>query len=358
MKILYGIQGTGNGHITRARAMATALRNENVDVQFLVSGRPKEKLFDMEIFGDYWWREGLTFCAKNGRVALTETVVKSRPRQFTQDIRDLSVENFDLIITDYEPVTAWAGRRSSKRVLGLGHQYALGHKVPKARMTPIDKFILQNFAPADEELGLHWHHFGSQILPPIAPVHETAQLATMDSQETPYHLVYLPFESPYNIAKLLRHFKKTRFVIYHSEVQPKIVGNMEWRKPSRISFPHALAGCSGVICNAGFELASESLQLGKKLLVKPLAGQFEQFSNALSLESLGWGRAMMDLTPSITEEWIAEQHGIKVGYPDTAAAVAKYIAQGAVGGTADLVNELWQATIMPDAFILDTSVAA
>ncbi len=53
MKILYGVQGTGNGHITRARAMANALQERDVDVQFLVSGRPKVKLFDMEPFGAF-----------------------------------------------------------------------------------------------------------------------------------------------------------------------------------------------------------------------------------------------------------------------------------------------------------------
>jgi uncharacterized protein (TIGR00661 family) len=45
-----------------------------------------------------------------------------------------------------------------------------------------------------------------------------------------------------------------------------------------------------VICGAGFELAGESLQLGKKLLVKPLKGQFEQLSNALALEKASTGK--------------------------------------------------------------------
>ena len=50
-----------------------------------------------------------------------------------------------------------------------------------------------------------------------------------------------------------------------------------------------------MICGAGFELAGESLQLGKKLLVKPLKGQFEQLSNALALEKLQLARIMRRL---------------------------------------------------------------
>ena len=182
MKILYGVQGTGNGHITRARAMAKALsdakaRGADIDVQFLVSGRPRFKLFDMEPFGDYWWCEGLTFRSKKGRVVLTETLIKSRPMQLVQDIRELDVSPFDLIITDYEPITAWAGKLAGVKVIGLGHQYAFGQSIPQAKATMIDKRVLQNFAPADVELGLHWHHFGTPILPPIAPVHLTIEIS-------------------------------------------------------------------------------------------------------------------------------------------------------------------------------------
>src|SRR5690606_32265718 len=53
MKILYGVQGTGNGHITRTRAMARELGKRSVAVDYLFSGRPADKFFDMEEFGDY-----------------------------------------------------------------------------------------------------------------------------------------------------------------------------------------------------------------------------------------------------------------------------------------------------------------
>jgi len=46
-KILYGVQGTGQGHISRARGVAEALKDYDVDVTWLFSGRPKEKFFDM-----------------------------------------------------------------------------------------------------------------------------------------------------------------------------------------------------------------------------------------------------------------------------------------------------------------------
>ena len=45
-------------------------------------------------------------------------------------------------------------------------------------------------------------------------------------------------------------------------------------------FQQDLHRCEGVICSAGFELPSEAIQLGKKLLVQPVAGQMEQQQRA------------------------------------------------------------------------------
>ena len=58
MKILYGVQGTGNGHLTRSRVMAEHLKNSELDVTYLISGREKSELFAMEPFGDFEHRAG------------------------------------------------------------------------------------------------------------------------------------------------------------------------------------------------------------------------------------------------------------------------------------------------------------
>ena len=67
MRILYGVQGTGNGHLTRARIMAKALAAAGAEVDWVFSGRPKEKFFDMEAFGDYQVYRGLTFATQSGK---------------------------------------------------------------------------------------------------------------------------------------------------------------------------------------------------------------------------------------------------------------------------------------------------
>lgn len=43
MKIFYGIQGTGNGHITRGRIMAREFQAANLEVTYQFTGRPQDK---------------------------------------------------------------------------------------------------------------------------------------------------------------------------------------------------------------------------------------------------------------------------------------------------------------------------
>ena len=132
MKIFYGVQGTGNGHITRARVMAKELHQVGIEVTFQFTGRPADKYFDMEIFNDYQIRTGLTFNTDNGQVNYLKTARDLKPLTFISDIKSLDLSAYDLIISDFEPVTAWAARLQKKPVLGIGHQYAFNHKIPRA----------------------------------------------------------------------------------------------------------------------------------------------------------------------------------------------------------------------------------
>lgn len=47
MKILFGVQGTGNGHISRARALNKYLKADGISVDYIFSGRERDKYFDM-----------------------------------------------------------------------------------------------------------------------------------------------------------------------------------------------------------------------------------------------------------------------------------------------------------------------
>lgn len=326
MKILYGVQGTGNGHISRARAMNKYLKKLGVEVDFLFSGRERDAYFDMLEFGDWRCHKGLTFLHEAGKLKIMQTLKQANPIQLLQDIRKLDLDTYDLVISDFEPITAWAAKLKNKTCIGIGHQYAFEYDVPRCGDNFFTRALMKYFAPAKISLGLHWHHFNQPILPPIAETH-----STQDPVEKNKILVYLGFEDSDDVLQYLEEFSAYKFVYYAPFEKYERCEHIHLKPLSREGFKYDLATAEGVICNAGFELGSEAIQLGKKLLVKPLAGQLEQLSNAKALEELGLAMSMPRLDASITREWLQNFNSKRINYPNVAKAIATWI-----------VNESWR----------------
>lgn len=338
MRILYGVQGTGNGHISRARAMAAALRDHpELDVQWLFSGRSQDKLFSMEAFGDYWWREGLTFVHREGRLDGLATAKQLNLGRLLRDIRELPLGDFDLVISDFEPVTAWAARRRGVASLGLGHQYAFNFPIPAPRFNWMARGIMRAFAPVQSSLGMHWYHFGHPILPPIAQPHGKDQAGDGD-----HILVYLPFE---HHGPLLDELAKVpqKFIVYGAPVELPAAGNIQLKAPSIDGFRQDVAGSRGVICNSGFELIAETLTLGKPILTRPLAGQFEQEANAQALRELQLAHVVDKVNADTVNAWLdGGPAGVRIQWPDVAGNIVHWLADGRRQAPAELAERLWE----------------
>ncbi|GAB3291545.1 glycosyltransferase family protein [Pseudidiomarina andamanensis] len=344
MRILIGVQGTGNGHLSRCSALAEALESfPDVQVQFLVSGRDKSQLFDMAAFGDWQWRQGLSFVVEQGKVNLFETVRRNQWQQFWKDVRELDLSDIDLVVSDYEPITAWAGRLQGKKVIGLGRQYAFYKPTPSLPISAAHRQMLRWFAPADVAVGMHWFDDASHVLPPI--IHQRGRNASVRPR---HYVVYLPFEPLASIHKLLQPFENTTFEVFHPQAEQREVGHIRYFAPSRIGFAEAMARAEGIISNAGFETASEALATGKKLLVKPLTGQFEQTANAECLERSRLAQVMWSLDSDAVSKFLQVQKGNYCRWPNVAHAVAEWLSDGAVEPVHHLSARLWQRTEFED----------
>ncbi|MDF2153244.1 MJ1255/VC2487 family glycosyltransferase [Vibrio sp. CAU 1672] len=342
MRILYGVQGTGNGHIARARAMSEAFNTQDVQVDYLFSGRDPHKYFSMAAFGKYQTRRGFTFFTEKGAVNFAKTALNNNLIEFVQEVRDLDLSGYDLVLNDFEPISAWAARKQNKACIGISHQNAFRYPVPLKGANWFDKSVIAHFAPARYYLGLHWYHFDQPLLPPIVRTH------ALDNCTEAFVLVYLPFEAINDICELLFHFTQQNFVCYHPDViEAEWVENVELRPLCYHSFQHHLHRCNGVIANGGFELPSEALSLGKKLLLKPLAGQFEQQSNVATLEALGLAGTMDHLDVSTVRHWLGQQQAESVKYPDVAQAIVDWIMQGSWGSADMLSRQLWEQVDFP-----------
>ena len=342
MRILYGVQGTGNGHITRARTMLPALQAAGIDVDFVFSGRPPERYFDMECFGRYRTFSGFTYHMHKGRVRMLNTVKEARIGSFIHDVRGLNLRGYDYVLTDFEPVSAWAAKIQGIPAIGLAHQYALCHPIPGVK--PWLKYGVNTFAPADKYLGVHWQSFGKPILPPL--IQTDAAAATRDDG---FILVYLPFENFTFVCRWLKTFKHCRFRIYTDTPRAFSDGHIEVRPLSREAFPQDLARCSGVICNAGFGLCSEVMSLGKRMLVRPLANHVEQQSNALILQQSGKAMVMQQFDLALLQSWLDTPEPEKTHFPEVAPAVARWLAGGCLAPVQALADTIWQRPTAPSA---------
>jgi uncharacterized protein (TIGR00661 family) len=344
MKILYGVQTTGNGHISRSRELIRELKNLGHTVQVLLSGRKPAMPSELKDFEPYQRLRGLTFCTRRGRLRYFQTAFSLNFWQLYRDIASFDGSSFDLVITDFEPISARIARRKSLPSIGVGHQYAFVHAVPMAGDSLLSRFIIKNFAPADHPVGLHWHHFDQPILPPIVPRRINGSDKRIDNKI----LVYLPFEQLNDILALLKPFGSHEFFIYHSLTRAEDRDNLHLRPYSRVGFLNDLTECSGVISNAGFELASEAMHLGKKILVKPLAGQMEQISNALAITFLELGMTMSRLNRFMVADFLNRPAGPPIKFPNVARLIAKWIESGQWEDVAGLAKLAWQETVLPN----------
>ena len=340
MRILYGVQTTGHGHLVRSTPVILELRKLGHQVDVVLSGPPPDTAWLARIGAPLTTRPGLTFSADGGRIRYVRTALQARPIRFVRDVFRDPMPEPDLVVTDYEPITAWMARRRSLRSIGIGHLYAFAWpEVPRAPGNLITRSVLDWFAPASIPAGAHWDAFGAPVLPPtVAP--EIRSL-TRGSIESELIVVYLGFEPLNRLVPLLKQFPRYRFNIYTKVTEEQRDQNVTIRPISRPRFVADLSCCAGVIANAGFTLTSECLHLGIAVLLKPIEGHLEQESNAIALEQLGLGAVTRQLSRNAISAWLERPAPAAQNYPDVTAEVVQWLDKGAVESLGALSARLW-----------------
>jgi len=284
LKILYAVQGTGNGHISRSRDVIAELR-KSAEVDLLVSERQHEINLGFEV--KYSLR-GLGFVfGRNGGIDYYASLKKARFDKLLGDINDLPVTDYDMVVSDFEPISSWACRLKKKPCVSLSHQTSfVSPKSPRPeKHNKIMEFIIKWYAPVCIPLGLHFREYDNFIKTPII----RKELRNYDVRQNGHYTVYLPSFYEQN---LIRHLKKidVRWELFskHHKGEPYTEGNVSVYPVSYERFIESLTGSEGILANAGFETPSEALFLGKKLLAIPMKGQYEQECNAAALEQMGF----------------------------------------------------------------------
>lgn len=325
MKILYALQGTGNGHISRARDIIPHLLNYG-DLDVAVSGSQNEIQTQISI---KYHLKGLGFVfGKKGGIAMWPSIGQANLARLAQEVYQFPVQNYDLVINDFEPVTAWACQLRKVPCIALGHQAALNmSQVPLAKTNdPFGKIIIQYFAPAHASVGFHFDAYNPDVYTPVI----RSGIRSLRPENRSHYTVYLPAYDAFYIASLLTQIKGVKWQIFSKRnLKAQINASVTIEPIHADNFAHSLASSAGVLCGAGFETPAEALFLGKKLLIIPMAGQYEQQCNAHALGQMGVTVLPKLTTTSVSQlnDWVGNDNAVRVDWKDTTAKSIERVFQ-------------------------------
>lgn len=282
MKIFYAVQATGNGHISRAKTILPFLyKYGSVDV--FLSGSNFALNTSLPI--KYRSRGvSLEYNQRDGSIDVWKTAKNLSFTRLWKDAKDLPIEQYDLIINDFDAVTSLACRIKNRPSIHFGHQASFqSMNVPRPlKKNIIGEWILSNYASGTETVGLHFKQYDSFIYPPI--IKESVLHAAPINKG--HITVYLAQYTLAFLSNLFSQFMDVEFHVFDRSItQIRREGNIVFYPIHKELFDQSLVSCHGIISGAGFETPAEALYLEKKLLVVPISGQYEQQCNAAALVS-------------------------------------------------------------------------
>nr|MBK9650841.1 glycosyl transferase [Bacteroidota bacterium] len=320
MKILYAIQGTGNGHLSRAFEIVPQLK-KHATVDVLISGKQYDLKPPFDIKYHY---NGMYFVfGKNGGIDMLETFNQLKSKQFLKEIKQLPVTAYDLVVSDFEPVSSWACNRHGIPCIGLSNQIATLHPLaPKPNnIASFGKMILKHYSPTTQDFGIYYNALDKNIFTPVI----RNQLRQIKIENKEHVTVYLPSFEEEKIIKRLSAFPDILFEVFskhtHKHFKTK---NIKVAPLNNDMFLKSFATGNGLITNAGFGATTEALYLGKKLLVIPMKNQYEQQCNAAMLKRMGvtvLKNFKKKRLPEI-DTWLNSNKIINVNYTDNAQIIA------------------------------------
>jgi uncharacterized protein (TIGR00661 family) len=208
---------------------------------------------------------------------------------------ELRAENVRLLLVDFEPFVSRAAKRLGIPRVSVNHQdvmrackrpdrldkilsFAAVQAVIRSYLPPVDLRIVSSFFRAPLPEGFHL----------VGPVFRREVLEARERVETGDEI--LVYADPLLQEILMHNFAggRERFVVFTHRPPASPPPGFTFR-PVGLEFVEALRTCKAVVGNGGHQLSSETLLLGKPMLVVPQRWQYEERYNALHRERAGGG---------------------------------------------------------------------
>lgn len=298
MRILYGAFAQGQGHFSKAAVLIPLLEARGHEVRLISSGGQEPP----SGYSFRWHRHfpALSYVVSDGKTDYKKTVskwFKEIPTVFKHlwKLRRLVREyEPELIISDFEPLTASPFLEPSCEVIAISRQVALFDRaIPlpdgmnwdrKLARTAIRLFT----AGADRLFGYHYEPLSFRSVPPIIRTELSVLRPTLDG---PYFVYNHYHTTESGQAEILIDWAKRQgedVIAYgFPEMERGKVGRVDFRPPHRERFFTDMSQSKGVITSAGLTTPLEAFLLNKPVVTVPIPNQWEQLVNAFHLDQAG-----------------------------------------------------------------------
>lgn len=279
MRIFYAVQATGNGHISRAIELLPYLKQYG-KVDVFLSGNNSSLLNLKPAFTS----KGLSlYYSKKGGLDYWKMFKELQVKRIYNEAKQLPVEKYDVILNDFESITALACHMKKIPFLHVGHQASFASlKAPRPRFkNPVGELVLKKYCSSKNNFGFHFKSYDDFIAEPIIK----DVIINAKPVNNGHVTVYLPQYSDAAIAGVLKNIKRKKFHVFSKSKQHIVsIDNIEFYPVNNQLFNESFINCEGIITGAGFETPAEALYMNKKLMCIPIAGQYEQLCNAAALK--------------------------------------------------------------------------
>ena len=283
MKIFYAVQATGNGHISRAMELYPYLKKYG-EVDIFLSGNNSNLNLDLPV---KYRSKGLSLYYNcSGGLDYWQVMKAFQLSRLKKEVKDLPVDKYDLVINDFDYITAAACAKKKIPSVNFGHQASFQSlKTPRPEKgNAVGEWILKNYAKASRYIGLHFKKYDEFIFTPVI----RNEILKAEPSDKNYITVYLPSYCEPQLKTVFCAFAEFQFEIFCRDTKsPYRSGNINFLSVDKALFTESFIHCTAIITGGGFETPAEALHLGKKLMCIPIRGQYEQLCNAAALKEMG-----------------------------------------------------------------------
>jgi len=187
--------------------------------------------------------------------------------------------------------------------------------------------FMEHYAPCDHNIGLHFEPVDEFIETPVI----REEIRNGENRDEGYGIVYLPFYSDEIIYNALKNIQGIPWIVFSKHSKKAYQnGPIKFEPINGKLFTEKLLGTHLVITAAGFGTTTEALHLGKKMIVIPMKGQYEQLFNAFTLKNSGvtvLKSLLSTHAESLIKEVLTKGPSVSKNYPDNAKIISEKLIE-------------------------------